>query len=613
MRRIVVYLFHDAQGVVDDYIPYKLAALRPFAEQIFVVVNSKLTTEGRAALTAVADTVWVRENTGFDVWGYKEALEEIGMRRLAEFDEIVLMNYTFFGPIFPFAETFDRMDARPDLDFWGLTAHKKDDEHAFHIQSHWIAIRRSMFLSIEFARYWREMPMIGSYTESIFLHETRFTQYFAERGYTFDVVFDPDGYPSSSAIFENAQLMLRDRCPILKRRLFFHESSYLERKGIIGKLLMEELERTDYPVELIWRNVVRSAEPRTLYTNFTMLSVLPDHRTGPEPSWQPRICVLAHIYYEDMTDEIMEMVEHIPVPYDIVVTTATEAKKAAIEEALRRYDAGRREVRVVASNKGRADSAFVVGCRDVLTSGDYDLILKVHSKRSPQDGFNLGSLFKHHSLDNLLNSPDYVANILSLFEQHPTIGIVFPPIVHIGFPTMGHAWFTNREPGQRLAEKLGIRTVFDRSTPVAAYGGMFWARPQALLKLTGHPFDYDDFADADHQYQDGMLGHVLERLWAYAAMDEGYTPHSVLTTEWASINYAFLEYKLQRLAELLPGYTEEQVEMLVDLSARATNDTALYHLKRMVDISVPGLGRALRPAYRAARTGHHRASRRPPA
>ena len=111
-RRVIFYLLHDSRGEVDDYILYKLAELRPFAEHIFVVVNGDLTEKGRRRLEGVADTVWVRENVGFDVWGYKTALEEFGDERLAEYDELILMNYTWFGPVRSFAPLFERMDEK---------------------------------------------------------------------------------------------------------------------------------------------------------------------------------------------------------------------------------------------------------------------------------------------------------------------------------------------------------------------------------------------------------------------------------------------------------------------------------------------------------------------
>ena len=33
-----------------------------------------------------------------------------------------------------------------------------------------------------------------------------------------------------------------------------------------------------------------------------------------------------------------------------------------------------------------------------------------------------------------------------------------------------------------------------------------------------------------------------------------------MNTELAAINYAFLEYKLQRITSMLPAYTQEQVD-----------------------------------------------------
>ncbi len=64
-----------------------------------------------------------RENTGFDVGAYREALLTIGREALAEYEEIILMNYTLAGPVCELQPMFETMQARPALDFWGLTRH----------------------------------------------------------------------------------------------------------------------------------------------------------------------------------------------------------------------------------------------------------------------------------------------------------------------------------------------------------------------------------------------------------------------------------------------------------------------------------------------------------
>jgi rhamnosyltransferase len=607
MRRVIIYMFYDEAGMVDDYVVYKLDALRRSAELILVVSNSALTPESRQRLEQVADTVWVRENTGYDVWAYKEALEVLGPQRLAEFDELVLTNYTFFGPVYPFEETFERMDAQ-ELDFWGLTEHKGERglyngaELVLprHIQSHWIAVRKTLFQSIEFQQYWSGMPMITSYDESIMQHESRFTEHFSSRGFRYQVAFPADNYPSDHPIFEDIVLMLGDRCPIVKRRIFFHEPTYLDRNAIIARRAMEIIATTHYPTDLIWRNVVRSVEPRTLYTNLSMLSVLPDGERAEVAGPTPRICVVAHIFYVDMTDEMMTYVSRIPVPYDLVVTTDTPDKQESIRAAIARYDVECVDVRVVESNRGRETSAFLIGCRDVLQPGKYDLICKVHSKKSAHDPYNAGLLFKQHMFDNLLSSRTYISKVLNLFAAEDTLGMVFPPVVNIGYPTLGHSWFTNRPAATVLAEELGITTHFDRSTPVAPYGGMFWCRPQAVAPLVRHPWVWDDFPDRA-QWVDGGLAHVIERLYAYAAMQEGYHIRSAMNASWAEINYTFLEYKLQRISSMLPAYTQEQVDFLERVT---TEGPLLLKLKQTVDEHYPRLGNAMRPGYRAVRKAY---------
>ena len=102
VKRVIFYLFYDPQGMVDDVRPLQAAGpaslRRPHLRRLQLDAHRR----GPRVLEGVADTVWVRENVGFDVWGYKEAMETFGQDRLEEYDELILMNYTFFGPIYPF-------------------------------------------------------------------------------------------------------------------------------------------------------------------------------------------------------------------------------------------------------------------------------------------------------------------------------------------------------------------------------------------------------------------------------------------------------------------------------------------------------------------------------
>ena len=568
-RRVIFYLFYDVRGVVDDYIPYKLERLRPFAEEIVVVVNGDLTDESRVRLEAVADDVWQRENVGYDVGGYQAVLERFGAERLAEFDELVLMNYTWFGPVRSFEPVFERMDAS-GADFWGITEHDAVDPHPLglpepmplHLQSHWIAVRKRMFSSEAWRRYWAEMPAITSYNDSILQHESRFTRHFESEGFRHLAAFPAADYPATPhAAFDAALQLIEDGCPVLKRRTFFHDPLYLDREAIIGRWLLDAADRHGYPAGHILQNMAHTAAPKILNTNASLLEILPDVDLGHyDPARPFRVAATVHIFYEDMTDELLDRLAFLPGGHDLYVTTTDEAKAAFIRARIAEHrDPNRRasEVRVLPSNRGRDLSSFFIGLRDVVTGGDYDLVVKIHSKKTVQQGAGVGSFFKRQQIENLLNSPGYTANLFALFQKEPRLGLVFPPTVHIGFPTLGGAWFTNKEPTRELFERIGVHIPLDEVSPLGAMGAMWIARPEALRLLTAIDYSYEDY-QPETEHGDGSLAHVQERAVAYVAGELGYHTRTVANPEYAAISHTFLEFKLDQLSESVQGYAIDE-------------------------------------------------------
>ena len=100
MKRLVIYFHYDPAGRIDTACRIAVQAMQKYAKVLFVT-NGTLTP---------ADRVWVRQagagrierdNTGFDVGAYKEALLTLGREKLAEYEEVILMNFTLAGPVCP--------------------------------------------------------------------------------------------------------------------------------------------------------------------------------------------------------------------------------------------------------------------------------------------------------------------------------------------------------------------------------------------------------------------------------------------------------------------------------------------------------------------------------
>ena len=608
MKRAGIFLFYDPEGKVDDYILGCLGSLQQHMDYLLVVSNSSLDETNRKRLESVSSEVMERKNVGYDVGAYRDGLRHLGWDHMGDYDELVLFNYTFFAPIHPWAGLFERTD-KWDTDFWGITEHDEVRPHPFlpklvmprHIQSHWIAVRASLSTTKDWRTYWEDMPPIESYNDSIQWHESRFTGYFNALGYRHEVAYNVDDYPSANPVFDNANLLLQDGCPILKRRNLFHNPLHLDRFAIIGADMLEQARLAGYDTDLILSNLARTSKPRDLVTNAGLTWVVPQN-ASEEPyaaAATQKVLAVAHTFYADMAEEILQRLSVLPKGYYLVATTSNEENQAQIRAVMERYGV-EGEVRVVASNRGRDIGAFLVDCNDVLASGKWDIVVKIHSKKSVQDDYNAAQLFKTHLYDNLLNSRAHVANILAEFAAHPRLGMVRAPLPHMGYPTMGHAWFTNREPAQAVAKRLGINVPFDKDMPLATYGSMFIARPQALAKLVNAGFKPENFP-VEGGYKDGSLAHVLERLMAYAALSEGFYVRPVLAPKWAEVYYGYLEYKLAAVSSFLPPFTIDQVPYLKAHGGPIPN--VLASIKVNIMLRQPKVGNALKPAYRLVRKG----------
>ena len=606
-RRLVIYAVWDRRGEVEAYIPHALAGLRAHAAHILVVVNGTLSAAARAALEPVADEILVRENVGFDIWAGKAGLDHVG-ERLADYDEVLLANDTWFGPVRPYGDVFARMDARP-LHFWGMTDHARQEPNPFtgrdslpyHLQSFWIAVRREMFLSERWRHYWRDLPEMPSYFDAVLQHEAVFTQHFDAGGYTHEAAFPCADYPTDHPALFNPDLLLADGCPLVKRRPFFHYPPFLDRHAVIGREILHEIERHGFPVSLIWQDLARNVAPKTLNADAGALEVLPEVEVTSEVEAPLRTAVLLHVVDVDSAEEVLRRAAFLPGLVDVVITTASTSRADRLQEMLAsRFDGtfGFVDVRVVASRQGGRASALLVGCRDVLLGGRYELIAVLHAERPPRASRSVSRYLARHQLENLLSSPGYAANLVALFRREPGLGLVFPPSPHIGIPTLGAGWWSYRRRAEALVDALGIRVPLDAVSPLAPLGGMFVARPGALGPLAEHAWDYPDYAPSE-RFPDAPLGPTQERLFASAAGERGFHARTVMNAEHAGISHTALEYKLDQMSSTTPGYPVDQIQFL-HRSGPIGDGSALRLARMYVRLNHPEAATAIATVARRA-------------
>lgn len=157
IKRLGIFCFYDKNGHAARFLDGFLAALTQNLTDLVIIVNGKIDDETRKLFSKYTDTVMVRENKGLDVAAYKQALLTIGWEKLETYDEVLCLNDTIMGPVYPFDEMFETMSHR-DVDFWGITAYAGEtvngEKIPTHLQAYWHAYRRDMVSSQAFHEYW---------------------------------------------------------------------------------------------------------------------------------------------------------------------------------------------------------------------------------------------------------------------------------------------------------------------------------------------------------------------------------------------------------------------------------------------------------------------------
>ena len=651
MNRGLVYFHFDPHHQVRDYVVAALSSLRPHANHILLVSNSPISEVDRARLATCCDEILQRPNEGLDAGAYRAGLEHLGWERLADFDELILTNHTYYAPLRPWEEVLTRAAGWGDISFWGMTEHATMRPHPFlaqrelprHLQSHWIAVRRRLLTDPAFREYWEQMPRVSSYRDSIQWHESRFTGHFAELDHTWQVAFPVDRYRSENPAIEEAPALLADGCPLLKRRALFHDPLHQDRQAVVGGELLEAAARAGYSEDLILSDVVHTAAARDLIVNAGLTEVVTGCVPGAagagaetsSPERRPTGCVVVHVpagreaLERAEADGLARRLASLPAHWRVVVTSPERLDAADLERVTGRrpsqedtqedsaHGEGDVSFRLVRDLDPRGTIAFLTQCDDLWDPGraaggdDGDeggdggpLVLRITVGPPPVPGTRADDVAHRQALDCLLDSPGYTAGLIDLFARHPGLGVAMPAAGHIGQAHGGPTWDGLAGAAKALSRRLGLSAELDPLAPVAPPGAMFMVRPEALRTLSEGAKELVRLTDqaaagaeqSAERLRRARAAEVLELLTVYAAMSSGFHPREVLTPVWAGRLYGALAYKHRVVTADLPAHTDEQVRFLQARFGPLAGVGA--RVRTYVDVHHPDMGSALKPAYR---------------
>lgn len=567
MKKLALYVHHNPKGEVRDYIIYCLKGLQEVVTEILFIVNGSITPEARDKLEKMGIKILVRENKGFDWWAWKAGIEFYGYDKIAEYDELLLTNNTYYGPIYPFSEMWSEMDKR-DCDFWGINTHRetdnywipgdKDSKMLEHLQSYWIVFRKKILRSYDFQNYWETLKPHRNFEEMVGFGETKLTAYFKQRGFKSSCYMDYEKYDclcNSNPCFLTDIQVIKDRCPVIKRKYFYGYKRNLLRYGcdyrprlLLDYLKQRNLYDTDFIIDDLLSTVPMSVINDTVYMSY----ILSSSQLASNTESNEKIACIVYIYPGDLIEDLERYIKNIPESIDIYIVNTNKQVAEKCRQVFRNKK-NKIEFRLQ-PNRGRDNAALLVTCKDIL--GKYNYIGFVHAKKTPYfDDAIIGEEFRNKCLMSLLYSEVYIKNIIFTFEKNPKLGLLVPlTIMNGAFHVIGAEWSRDRDNVENnLAKYFNLKNVELDTHVMAAFGGMFWARTAALKTLVSYNWQYSDFPEEPLSKNTGLLTHSLERIIPHLVQKDGFYIGNVAPDIYASYYLNNLYYLVREIKAYLFG------------------------------------------------------------
>ena len=223
-----------------------------------------------------------------------------------------------------------------------------------------------------------------------------------------------------------------------------------------------------------------------------------------------RIAVVAHVFYPELYEELLDAVELMSEPFDLFVTLVEGTSDHLVDLVLARFP----DAHVWCfPNRGRDILPFMTIAATGALS-DYALVCKIHTKRSPH--LADGEAKRRQLLSGILPNSEGIAALIAAFDADPDLGLV----VANGYIFEGKEfWDGNIEHLKNLLPLIG-HTVEQATRLPFAGGSIFWLRPLILRELVGLNLTPEDY-EPEPIPPDGTLAHAVERLFTVACHSAG--------------------------------------------------------------------------------------------
>jgi lipopolysaccharide biosynthesis protein len=499
-------------NIIAEYVFHYLEELVKSGCDLVFVSTSPLSEADIIRLKKYSKLILETPNVGLDFGSWKCGLSKVEYG--IKYRKVILANDSVFGPFHDLKSIVREMTAK-GLDMWGMT---ESQQFSRHIQSYFMCFNHSILQSSLWVDFWKNMERLTDKNKIIQNYELGISKLMMEHDFKIGAYVDYENLQKASP--DRPLYEINPAIDLWKPIIQDFRYPFLKRELLIKGFLSRFYQLND------WEKVVSK---KSKYNTALISDYLADFEKNfkssneryktPIPKDHPKIAVHLHLFYTDLAEEFISYLKRINSAFDLYVTFVKDDQFAMYKIHKRIPHAHF----LMCENRGKDIGGLITFLNHVdLLS--YDLILKIHSKKSLNSHFYINEIKRFDkSIENgddwrklLLDSlipRNGVEKIIEKFAEDDKIGMMGPQ-KFLAFSSDG-----NEPMLGKLCNDLGLDPYFDK-TLIYFAGSMFWIRPDILHKIKQKAYSSTDFAEGN--ILNGGLEHAFERIFGSIAESLGY-------------------------------------------------------------------------------------------
>ena len=544
MKRLLLYHHYNKYNNISEYVLYCLHEMRPYFNYVLFTSNSYLSKKDKDFLRKkYCDEILIRKNKGFDFGAWKDAINFLGFKEIKNYDSLVLMNDTCFGPLFDIGKVFKIMEEK-NVDFWGITNHRKtindmpgtDGPIPEHIQSYFLCFNKEVISSKIFKKFWLTVDEnLMDVNKVIQNYETKLTELLIKEGFTYDVWIETSNYnvKHPNVLNCHTDILLKNGLPFVKIKSFLRDFENPK------KLLHIIKSKYKYPVHLIENHISQISPPNnSLYFKNSFIDRA-DNTIASISCNKAAICL--HITSIKDFKKYIDLIKNTKSEYDLFISTDNFKKIKKIKNILienNLYDKMiKKDILII-----QKSSLYPLIYFSEFIKNEYDIVGYFHIKK-------YFCMYRRIWLYRIIKKILSIDNIIQVFNNNKNVGIIITDIPDLLLSNK-LTWGKNIDVYKKLWSFMNCEKEFSIDKfnfPIMPFETMFWFKRNALEFICNLSLNKIKEIKGKLFFKNEIdILKSIEKLLVYIAWDK-YFDYRIITLKNANISNIEKRDKVIRL------------------------------------------------------------------